>query len=671
VNEQVKNRRYSIGQIMLEFLGSMNLAITVLVAIAIASVIGTILRQNQDYTDYIIKFGPFWHDMFEYIGLYDVYSVWWFMALIAFLITSTSVCIYRNGPNMFRDMRNYRTHAKRNSLLAFHNTSTLQLDEDREQIVNKVGNQLVDEGFKFRVKEEGDHTLFAAMHGGINRLGYIFTHVAIVVIVIGAMIDKNIWLSLSIASGDVVIETQPLAASKFPEESILSTDNPAFRGSVSIPEGQSANIAFINIRDGSLVQELPFNIQLADFRIEHYKTGQPKSFESDLVIRDDNNGEVVKQTIAVNYPLIYNGYTIYQASFSDGGTKMKFKAWPLKTSKIEALDINLEVFDNITIDVDKEPFKIELNDFRKFNINPVVDKDGKEDFKNFGPNFTYKLRDARGQAREYQNYMSPIEQEGSFYFVSGVRNSVAEEFRYLYMPMDSNGSMERFLRLHAAVLDADRVKVAVERTVSDWKETNATADEKLIAGITKSAYKLLGLFGQGGIGAISDHVKKTVNPEQQTTVYRVYIEILRSLVGNLYVQLLADEGVNLDDGISDADSKFFDDALTSLSDLDIYGAPFYLQLIEFEQIQASGLQIAKSPGKDIFYFGSVMLIIGIFMMFYIHNRRCWVWIGKDKSEQGYEVIVAGTSNRNEREFAINFAHMRDRFAARFGIESEK
>jgi len=50
----------------------MYLAITVLVVIAIASVIGTVLQQNQSYQDYIIKFGPFWHEIFKTLSLYDV-----------------------------------------------------------------------------------------------------------------------------------------------------------------------------------------------------------------------------------------------------------------------------------------------------------------------------------------------------------------------------------------------------------------------------------------------------------------------------------------------------------------------------------------------------------------------------------------------------------------------
>ena len=58
--------------VLLDFLGSMNLAITILVIIAIASAIGTVLQQNQPYNNYIIKFGPFWHEFFLKLNLYDI-----------------------------------------------------------------------------------------------------------------------------------------------------------------------------------------------------------------------------------------------------------------------------------------------------------------------------------------------------------------------------------------------------------------------------------------------------------------------------------------------------------------------------------------------------------------------------------------------------------------------
>jgi cytochrome c biogenesis protein len=69
-----KPPRNSGSRLQLEFRGSMNLAITLLVTAGIASIIGTVLKQNEAYQNYIIKFGPFWFDVFNSLGRYDVYS---------------------------------------------------------------------------------------------------------------------------------------------------------------------------------------------------------------------------------------------------------------------------------------------------------------------------------------------------------------------------------------------------------------------------------------------------------------------------------------------------------------------------------------------------------------------------------------------------------------------
>ncbi len=98
----------------------MNLAITLLVAIAVASVIGTVLQQNQPYADYVLKFGPFWFEVFGWLGLYDVYGTAWFIGILAFLIVSTSACLYRQVPAMLREMTRFRTQVQLHSLRGFH-----------------------------------------------------------------------------------------------------------------------------------------------------------------------------------------------------------------------------------------------------------------------------------------------------------------------------------------------------------------------------------------------------------------------------------------------------------------------------------------------------------------------------------------------------------------------
>lgn len=99
-----------------DFLGSMRLAISLLSILAIASAIGTLVKQNEPRVNYISQFGVFWAQWFDMLGIYDVYNQLWFLSILAVLLASTSVCLIRNTPKMLADMRTFKEHTRTNSL---------------------------------------------------------------------------------------------------------------------------------------------------------------------------------------------------------------------------------------------------------------------------------------------------------------------------------------------------------------------------------------------------------------------------------------------------------------------------------------------------------------------------------------------------------------------------
>ena len=116
-----KDRRTaSTMRSLFELLSSMRFAIGLLTILAIASVIGTVLKQNEPYPNYAFEFGQYWFQVFAALGLYDVYHSAWFITILAFLMLSTSLCIFRNGPSFIREIRSFRTHASDASLAAMH-----------------------------------------------------------------------------------------------------------------------------------------------------------------------------------------------------------------------------------------------------------------------------------------------------------------------------------------------------------------------------------------------------------------------------------------------------------------------------------------------------------------------------------------------------------------------
>lgn len=115
------------GSALYELMSSMRFAVSLLTALAIASVIGTVLKQAEPYPNYVSQFGQFWFPVFETLGWYDVYHAGWFLLILAFLVASTALCIYRNGPLMVREMLNFREHAAEASLQLFAHRGELRL----------------------------------------------------------------------------------------------------------------------------------------------------------------------------------------------------------------------------------------------------------------------------------------------------------------------------------------------------------------------------------------------------------------------------------------------------------------------------------------------------------------------------------------------------------------
>ncbi|ORU91373.1 MAG: ResB-like family protein [Cycloclasticus sp. symbiont of Poecilosclerida sp. N] len=640
--------------LLLKFLGSMNLAISLLIALSIAAIIGTVLQQNQPYTDYIIKFGPFWFEVFNQMGLYDVYSSAWFLFILSFLVLSTSTCIYRNAPNMLREMREYRQNIQLETLENYANSHSWQITQSVDEIQHVIQKIFPHNGYSTRLKEGDGFTLIAGMRGAGSRMGYIFTHLAIVLICIGGLIDGNAILKAKETFGQLTAETRNIPANEVPSGSRLGVDNLSFRGSVSIPEGSQSDVLFINYKDGYLVQELPFSVQVKDFRIEHYSSGQPKSFESDLVIHDERLDEPLEKTISVNYPLIYDGYSIYQASFSDGGSELELLAWPLKGVNKPPKKIEAIVGNDLQLNLFKQPWILETSDFRLFNINPS--EDPAEKFKNAGPSVQFKMRDKTGEAKEFLNYMVPVEREGFHYYLSGVRSSPDEEFRYLYVPVDDAGSIKRFMNYLAALSDEALLREIVVN--ENFTGTSGTPFQE-VAQFNEAMIRLTGLFIENGMNAVIGHIEDTVPAAKREEVTQLYMRVLQQMLGAVYIDVLKKEGVDVSLGVDEEKAVFFDAASAAIGAIGHYGSPVYFQLSSFVHHQASGLQIAKAPGKNLVYPSCAMLILGVFLMFYAPQQRLWAHL--EPVDGGVRLVFAGHAIRDKLGFEKQYKKIQAQF----------
>jgi cytochrome c biogenesis protein len=100
-------------------------------------------------------------------------------------------------------------------------------------------------------------------------------------------------------------------------------------------------------------------------------------------------------------------------------------------------------------------------------------------------------------------------------------------------------------------------------------------------------------------------------------------------------------------------ARFLQLASNALSDAFFYGAPVYLQLQDFDEVKASVLQVTRSPGKKVVYLGCLLLVMGIFSMFYIRERRLWIWL-KSEPEGGSRALMALSTQRKTLDFDKEF-----------------
>ena len=631
----------------------MRFAVTLLTILGIASIIGTVLKQNEPYPNYMVQFGQFWFSTFDRIGLYDVYHSMWFILILAFLVLSTTLCIIRNAPLMMREIRAWRDNVTASSLRLFNHRAEYSLTHSPEETLQHLRGFLARQGYRYKEVAREDGVMLVGKSGIYQRLGYILTHTAIVVICMGGLIDGNLPLKAQELLGWKRVETRDIPENQVPPESRLSVSNLSFRGNMTIPEGARGDVVFLRVRDGYLVQELPFSIGLKQFRVEHYATGMPKSFESDVTILDPDLKQPLEATISVNHPLIYKGIAIYQSDFQDGGSSLTFSGWPLTGGSGKPFPVSGKVGDASNLSTADGPLKVEIDDFRLFNVLNLS-PDGKGKPHNVGPSVTFKVRDAQGQAREYLNYMQPMELDGRKYMVSGMRSAQNEEFRYLRLPLDTDGTIEGFMHWRALMADAAQAPSIAQR-LSDKALQGDAVSETLRSKFKDSVVNLLSLYAKGGFTELSGFIEKTVPQNEREKAAQTYIKILENAafeamaMTNEAAGKLAPEG----DGTT---SAFIRDSLNAGSDLFFYGTPFYLQLTDFHQRQASGFQLTRSPGKNLVYGGSLLLVLGIFAMFYIRERRMWLLVKPVENQ----VLFAMSSARKSRDFDAEFERCRAR-----------
>jgi len=264
------------------FLISMKLAIWLIILLAVTSILGTVVEQNQPPEKYHQVYEDWAYNLMDRINLFDMYHSWWFLLLLCLFTVNLTCCTIDRLPRAIRTVR------KPKLTLDDATEKTLALTErwkSKGDIPRRADDYKAALARVFAAPKvtdaDGAEHLYAE-RGIYSRFGAYATHAGIVIVFIGAII------------GNVF----------------------GFKSYVNIPDGGEAS--HLDARGGKEHIDLPFSVRNNRFWLESYPSGQPKKYASDLSVIEGGR-EVLRKTITVNDPLVYKGVWFYQSSYGQEG----------------------------------------------------------------------------------------------------------------------------------------------------------------------------------------------------------------------------------------------------------------------------------------------------------------------------------------------------------------
>jgi len=277
-DEKESTGRESFWPGLHSFLASSKLGLVLLLAIGCASFLGMFVLQNAPPEEYVSKYGKFWGNFLKSTGLRNVYSVWWYLLLILLVSINLVLCSLKRIKTSFAQAFS-RPKARDHEIL--RDVRPLSVPVGSVTLLKSMETSLRKKGFAIDSAESGTVKLVAGQKGGISRIGFLVTHVAVLLVLIAGLINGKL----------------------------------AFRHEQPLSIGETLDI-------GKIVPSADFSIKVDDFVIETGEEGRVRAYKSTLTVLERGK-EVLTKVIGVNHPLTYKGIGFYQASYGDETDKIR------------------------------------------------------------------------------------------------------------------------------------------------------------------------------------------------------------------------------------------------------------------------------------------------------------------------------------------------------------
>ena len=299
-----------------KFFSSVKLAIILLIVIAVASVVGTLIPQGLPEAAYAARYGQL-SGLFTALQLTRLYHSLWYLALLLLFAINTAVCTIVRLPAKWRRVVSPKIETNPAGLQALNVRSRFGKNRPVSEVRAALESLLASRHYRVRSVEKETRWHVLASKRRMGHLGSDAVHLGLLVILAGGIVSG------------------------------LSS----VRNELDLAEGQTAK-----------VPGAAFEIRLDRFETEYYPQGMVKAWKSTVTVLEAGAG-VLTRTIQVNKPLSYKGFNFYQTSYGSNWDNPTLEVTIKKKSDPSfTRSVRLSVGQRVDVD-DKDVTQISIQRF--------------------------------------------------------------------------------------------------------------------------------------------------------------------------------------------------------------------------------------------------------------------------------------------------------------------
>ena len=255
-----------------QFFASVKLAVFLIILISLFSLLAIVLEKYfpanfmgwEHY--YQQRLGTARFDLLHFLGVFDPYHSFWFVFLLGLLVINVAVCTLKRTRSVVTVAFRPTFRNTPESIAKLKPAAEMTVAENTADTVAAISAVL--HRNHYRISTAGSDAFFAAK-GRWNRMGYLFFHFGLIILMLGGLAIA-VW-------GDSV---------------------------------------FLWGKQGDILQPAgaPFAVKIEKFEVQTTPKGVIRDFGATLAVME-NDSVSFRRPVEVNSPLRYRGYTIYQHSY--------------------------------------------------------------------------------------------------------------------------------------------------------------------------------------------------------------------------------------------------------------------------------------------------------------------------------------------------------------------